>query len=121
MKIAVLFICLVSFYGIAGRKIAKFVAETVDHERSDTIEYKKIGTNSYFGLIGQNSEIQCAVLRLNEDSCESYSMEGGACVFGVSGDSHAFEEGEEANPEDGQRIRAKGRFYFSNPRIKYLE
>ena len=121
MKIAVLFICLVSFYGIAGRKIAKFVAETVDHERTDTIEYKKIGTSSYFGLIGQNSIIQCGEVCLNEDSCESYYMEGGACVFGVSGDSHAFEEGEETNPEDGQRIRAKGMFYFSNPRIKHLE
>ena len=86
---------------------AEFVFETVG-DRSDIISYKKIGTSSYFGLIGQSSKMQCSEICLNEDSCKSFHIDGGACVFGVSGNVTAFErEGENATPDTEQRIFAK--------------
>ena len=49
---------------------------------------------------------------LNEDSCESFYMDGGACVFGVSGDVTAFSEGVNTDPDGEQRIQAKSMYSF---------
>ena len=109
MKFSVFFLGLFIVYNASceNKKSARFVSETVA-QGSDIIQYKKIGTSSYFGLFGRNSKIQCAEVCLNEDSCESFYMEGGACVFGVSGDNTAFAEDETANPNSEQRIQVKG-------------
>ena len=94
----------------AAKKAAKFAMETV-YQRSDIIEYKRIGPSLYFGFFGQSSKIQCAVMCLNIDSCESFHMDGGACVFGVSGDVTVFyEDGEEVDPEREQRIFTKSMY-----------
>ena len=115
MKFTVLFICLLSAVSFesAARKAAKFVLESVDQRSDINVNYKRIGTSSYFGLFGRNSRTQCSEVCLNEDSCESFYMEGGACVFGVSGDNTAFAEGETANPNSEQRIQVIGMCFFS--------
>ena len=109
MKIKLLVFCVFVAFDVAfaAKKAAKFVSEIVN-DRTDITAYKKIGTSSYFGLFGHNSNIQCAEVCLNKDSCVSFYMDGGACVFGLSGEFQAFEEGEEANPQDGQMIQTKG-------------
>ena len=100
-------------FSYAANKAAKFVSEMVNNSSNITV-YKKIGSNSYFGLSGQNSIIQCSDVCLNEDSCQSFHMDGGACVFGFSGDVTAFDEsGEEVTPDGGQAINAKGmKFWY---------
>ena len=110
MKLTVFFMFIVSFYGIAyaARKAANYVSEAAS-QRPDISEYKKIGTSSFYGLFGTNSKTQCSEVCLNEDSCESFYMDGGACVFGVIGDVNAFsEEGEEAYPNGNHTIQVKG-------------
>ena len=109
MKFTLLFVGLLSCFdiSISTRKAAKFVSDTV-RLRPDILGYKKIGTSSYFGLFGQNSKTQCSQACLNEDTCESFYMDGGECVFGVSGESAAFVEGQVVFPVDEQRIQAKG-------------
>ena len=110
MKFTVLFICLLSAVSFesAARKAAKFVLESVDQRSDINVNFKRIGTSSYFGLFGRNSRTQCSEVCLNEDTCVSFYMEDGECVFGVSGDVTAFEDGEETNPDPGQRIQSKG-------------
>ena len=80
-------------FGFSTRKEAFFVPETVA-QHSGKIQYNKIATSSYFGLIGQNSNLQCSEVCLHEDSCEGFYIKDGACVFGVSGDVTAIEKGE---------------------------
>ena len=110
MKFILFIVGLLSCFGFSfsTRKAAKFVSETVEQRRDDILGYKKIGTSSYFGLFGRNSRTQCTQVCLNEDSCESFYMDGGECVFGISGDSAAFVEGQVVFPPDEQRIQAKG-------------
>ena len=111
MKFILLIVVLLSCFGISfsTRKAAKFVSDTVGQTR-DILGYKQIGTSSYFGLFGRNSKTQCSQACLNEDTCESFYMDGGECVFGVSGHSAAFVEGQVVFPLDNQRIQAKGMY-----------
>ena len=116
MKIKLLLFGVFVIFDVAfaAKRAAKFVSEIVN-DRTDITAYKKIGRSSYFGLFGRNSRTQCSEVCLNEDSCESFYMDGEACVFGVSGDVTVFQEGETANPNGNQRIQAKGvvKRYFS--------
>ena len=109
MHTTVIFIVFLSFLdgAFTAKQAANFVLETVS-QRQDLLIYKRIATSSYYGLFGQNSKLQCSEVCFNEDSCESFYMEDGACVFGVSGDSAAFGEGEEANPDGAQNVFVKG-------------
>ena len=112
MKTKTVFFTLFFLFNFAhaAKKAANFISETVA-QRSDIITgYKKIGTSSYFGLFGRNSKTQCSEVCLNEDSCESFYMDGGACVFGVSGDVTAFSEGVNTDPDGEQRIQAKSMY-----------
>ena len=93
-------------------KQARFVTETAANQ-TDAIGYKKIGTSSYFGLIGQNSKLQCSEVCLNEDGCESFYMDNGACVFGVRDDVNAFNaEGnsEDTTAPEGQLVEVKCKY-----------
>ena len=94
------------------KKQAKFVTETAV-EQTDVNSYKKIGTSSYFGLIGQNSKAKCAIVCLHVDNCRSVYVEDGACVFGVSGDVTAFDDdgnSEETTPPEGQLVKVKCKY-----------
>ena len=91
---------------IGSRKSAKFISETVIN-RPDISKYRKIGTSSYFGLFGQNSKAKCTIVCLHENDCISVHMDGGACVFGASGDVTSFKDGEEAHPVGGRKILVK--------------
>ena len=110
MKFKLFFISFLLFLDIVftSRKAANFVSEIVA-QRSDIPRYKKIFRSSYFGLFGQNSRTQCSEVCLNEDSCESFYMDGGACVFGLNSGFPAFDEGEPADPDGQQRIQAKSK------------
>ena len=114
MKNQLIFAGLYLFFGISNAtiKTGKFSTETVG-QRLDIAEYKKIGTSSYFGLRGRNSKFKCAEVCNKQDSCESFHLDGGACVFGVSGDNTAFREGERANPNSEQRIQVKGMCFLN--------
>ena len=118
MKFELLFLVVILGFGAAfsAKKAANFVSETVA-QQTDIVKYKRIGTSSYFGLFGRNSRTQCSQVCLNEDSCESFYMDGGACVFGVSGDVIAFEEGKEAIPDGEQIIQVKGIIYSATARL----
>ena len=112
MKARMMIISLLLSFGISftAKKAAKFTSETVS-ERSDVIKYKKIGPSSYFGLFGLNSRTQCSEVCLNKDSCGSFHMDDGACVFGVSGDVTVFEEdGVGVDPDGEQRIQTKSMY-----------
>ena len=69
MKIEVIFIALllVLCFSFADRKAAKFIVETVA-QRSDIIEYKKIGTSSFLELFGEISKAKCTIVCLREDN-----------------------------------------------------
>ena len=109
MKLRLVLLSVFLIFKIAfSRKSAKFVLETVS-QRSDIAAFKKIGTSSYFGLFGRNSKTKCSVVCLNEDSCNSFYMDGEACVFGVNGDAHSYGEGEPVFPEETLRIYAKSK------------
>ena len=114
MKFTLFIVSLLSCFGVSfsSRKAAKFVSETVA-ESSGTNTYKKIRRSSYFGLFGENSKSKCTIVCLHQDTCESVHMDGEACVFGVSDDVTAFEEGEETNPYGNQRILSKSMFLNS--------
>ena len=116
MKIYLIFVGLFLLFGIsfATIKTGKFSSDTVG-QRLDITEYKKIGTSSYFGLRGRNSKFKCAEVCNKEDSCESFHLDGAACVFGVTDDVTAFAEGDEADPDAEQRIYVKGVFLLSRP------
>ena len=109
MKIIIFYISLISLFGfaISARKAAKYVFGTVA-QRPSTIQYKKIVGSSYFALFGETSKAKCSIVCLDEDSCDSFYIDGGECVFGITGDVRAFEDGEEATVDGGQRIHVKG-------------
>ena len=113
MKIKLLLFCVFVIFDVAfaAKRAAKFVSEIVN-DRTDITAYKKIGRSSYFGLFGRNSKTQCSEVCLHEDSCESFYMDGEACVFGVSGDVTAFEDGGDVSPATQQIIQAKGLLIF---------
>ena len=68
---------------------------------------ERVGS-SYFGCSGRTSQIECAKVCMNEDSCKNVYVDGDACVFGVD-DVTAFEEGEMVTPDTSQVLRVKGR------------
>ena len=94
---------------LASKKSAYFVKELVDDQPAGLV-YKRIGASTHFGLFGQNSQAQCAVICLHEDSCRSFYMDSGACVFCVNEDDDVtvFTEGQNVNPEPEQEIKRKG-------------
>ena len=104
-------ILLIFKIALSSRKSAKFVFETFS-QRSDIDAFKKIGTSSYFRLFGRNSKAKCSVVCLFEVSCNSFYMDGEACVFGVNGDADSFAEGERVFPGETQRIHAKSKWQF---------
>ena len=75
-------------------------------EQENGISYKRLGS-SYFGRRGTVSQILCANVCMNEDSCKSVYVDGETCVFGVD-DVTAFEEGELVTPDPRQALRVKG-------------
>ena len=74
-----------------------------DYVSFDDLRYydralKRIDTSSHFGLLGQNSEVQCALVCHHENSCNGFYVDNGACVFCVKTDEvNAFSEGENIN------------------------
>ena len=97
---------------MASKKSAYFVQQSVADQPVGLI-YKRIGASTYFGLFGQNSQAQCAVICLHVNSCRSFYMDSGACVFGVSEDDvTVFTEGQNVNPEPEKEIKVKG--WFTN-------
>ena len=119
-KQIIIFLCFLAIFNKtnAEKKAAKFVQETVAQQNTIT-GYKKIGTSSHFGLFGQNSKTQCSEVCLHEDDCRSVHMEGGACVFGVSGDVTAFHgEGVNTTPPQDQIIKTKCKYMFNQHSYK---
>ena len=83
----------------------KFTKSVVNQQNG--ISYKRLGS-SYFGRRGTVSQILCAHVCMNEDSCKSVYVDGETCVFGVD-DVTAFEEGELVTPDLNQVLRVKGK------------
>ena len=101
-------------FGVENK--ARFIAETVA-DQIDVVRFKKVATSLSFGLLGENSMVQCAIVCFNEDTCVSVHMDGGACVFGVTANVTAFDEdGEDTTPTQDQIVKAKSMFIL----LKYF-
>ena len=60
------------------------------------------------GLFGGNSKVQCGDVCQGLDECHNFYVEGGACVFGLSGDVIEFDSYDVINPASDQLLRTKG-------------
>ena len=97
----------------AAKRVVKFQSEIVDLE-TPAITYKIVATSSYFGLFGQNSQTQCSQVCINEDSCQGFYMDGGACVFAVTDDvSNEIGRAPTVTPDSAQRLQAKSKNFMS--------
>ena len=55
------------------------------------LTYFRIMRNSSLGLLGENTPIQCMDVCMNFDTCLSFNVKGGGCVFAMT-DMNSFDE-----------------------------
>ena len=83
-KIKILFILLILPPSLQTRKRSANFYPKSSFDQEAGLTYILIEKSVSFGLLGENTLIQCMDVCMNHEACRSFYVNDGACVFGVN-------------------------------------